>query len=146
MTRLRTSLASPKQLARSIEKTSSGRSKLSGLTIASPSSKSISKSAITSRSTDLDAVAVKASNGGGEPSTSEHVSRKRRQRLRYEGRKSCPHSDTQCASSTTARLNSVPSFKPRRRSRNSLICRRSGATSTNQYSDIASRVSASDLP
>ena len=54
--------------------------------------------------TALEAVPVRAIKGGGIPDLSFANFFKFSLRFKYEGLKSCPHSDTQCASSITAKF------------------------------------------
>ena len=78
----------------------------------------IPKSASISLRTAREAVPVRARSGGGRNSRSAPSLLRLFARFRYAGRKSCPHSDTQCASSTTARLINAHSTSARSAVRN----------------------------
>ena len=88
-----------------ISKLSSARSNDSGRMSAWERFRSTPRSASISLSTAREVVPVRARSGGGCASRSAPSLRKLFDRLRCAGRKSCPHSETQCASSMTAKLS-----------------------------------------
>ena len=102
-------------------------------------------SRITSRKTAGLAVPVKAKRVGAPCASLEQILRRFRATFKYAVLKSCPHSEMQCASSSTAEFTMWLAANACIADLNSLLCKRSGDKKMNSAWPSAISAKASTL-